>query len=1214
MFTNSYDLTIIILMKMTASQKLAVETRGSNVLVSAAAGSGKTSVLVERIVQRISDISDPLDIDRLLVMTFTNAAAAEMRERIRKAVDRKLESLLKDPEADRALVSHLEKQSLLVHKAMITTIHGFCKSIITDNFKELAIDPGFRVAEASECMLIKQDVLDICLENAYEKGDPGFLKAVECFSDLTEDKDLAEYVLQIYRFVIADPEPGAFLAKCLKNYEISSYEEFTVSPLMKSFEEYLIGRLSGIKRIFERAIAIVDETEALEKYRVSLEGYRDAMSADGIIAAPGTGAVYESVRNHLATLNVPGLKGIREDKLSDEEKTAREAVKMLHKSGKEAIKKLSEQIAPDLRTAYGYIAETSRVLSAIAGLVLDFARMYDAEKRRKNIIDFDDMEHMALKVLQNSEIATLYRDRYEEIYVDEYQDSNLTQETLVSLICRHDPGNVFQVGDVKQSIYRFRQARPDLFLQKYNTYTDNEGPDLRILLNDNFRSRRQVTDSVNEVFTRIMKAEVGGIEYDEAASLKCSATCYPDDASPGGADPYRTEILIGASEDLSKVEFTANVIAGRISSMIRSGFTVYDKDAGMMRPASFRDFTILVRSLKGVEPVFREVFQGAGIPLSVNGSEGYFGTVEVRTVLAFLSAVDNSYCDIPLATVLRSPVGGFSDRDLAQLTAAYKDTGCLYERMKSASQDREQISSELAGKCRRMLDMLHEYKVMSTHTPVRGVLSRFIENEYADHVRCMSKSKQRMANLSMLLSKAADFGRTSFKGLYQFVRFMDQIQKYAIDDGEAAIDSENDDVVRLMTMHKSKGLEFPVCFIAGIDKARNDKDEKRDLIWNTALGFGAANIDIERRTKTSTIPRMLVSEYNRRDSIAEEIRVLYVAMTRAREKLIMIASGKEDCFNGPAKELDECRSFLDMLKIAGENRAFEHIDISYSDEAGLVDSRFETEMERQSAADEILKAVRDHNDETPADSPNADLPAYMRKMSFVYPYPLDPDVHAKYSVSELKHKAIEEMKASGEELMPDGERLFADTEPDRYIPKFMREEGMTATGATFYGTAFHRIMELWDYGADAAGEITLEEVSAFAEKMYSLHRMDKDQVDAIRPEAVAAFLNSPLAARMRIAGRDGRLFREQPFVIGVPHGDETILVQGIIDAYFMEDDTFTIVDYKTDRVAGEEMLINRYRAQLEYYGKAISQITGKPVRELVIYSTCLGCQIVIGDR
>lgn len=1197
-------------MDLTREQQLAVDIRDCNVLVSAAAGSGKTSVLVTRIVSRITS-DDPVDIDRLLIMTFTNAAAAEMKSRIRDAIEGEISRLSKEDDPDEEKIAHLRKQSMIAHNAMITTIHGFCKSVIADHFEEASLDPNFRVADENECKLMMQDALEECLEAAYEKADPAFLEAVECFSKAKNDSGLADLIIPMYRFVIASPDPEEFIKQCRKGYDLGSYEEFERSELFESYVNRIEDSINRLCFEAEKAVSLIDENKGIEPYRACISAYHEGFNT--IIrdikdagADPEDGkrstVIYGIIRKGLGLIDPPSLKPIREAGLEETEIEAKKAVMALRDNMKKEIEKLKELTVFDPEDIYRHISTAKGPLFAITDAVADFAAVYKEKKRQQNVIDFNDMEHMAVSILKNPDIAAIYRQQFVEIYVDEYQDSNMTQEVLVSLICRQDPGNVFQVGDVKQSIYRFRHARPDLFLSKYNTYSDEKAENRRILLNDNFRSRDEVVDAVNEVFTAIMKSDIGGIEYDEDARLKRAADYY--EQPPSGKDPYRAEMLIGIPEELSDEEFTANIVANRITSMIRDGYRVYDKSRKITRPATFRDFTILVRSMKKYDRAFRDVFAGGGIPLFVTGREGYFGTVEVQTVLSFLSAVDNPLCDIELATLARCPVGGFTDKDMAEIAASAGNDRSLYHRIKAVAEDRE--DDELKGKCVRLLQLLERYRDMSGYTPVSGIISDFIDREYADHVRCMGKQEQRMANLSLLLAKAEDYGRTSFKGLYRFVRYMDQIRKYEIDDGEAGTVGENDDVVRLMTMHSSKGLEFPVCFVVGLEKRRNILDETGKIIWNNRFGFGTDYVDIERRITGTTIPKILVREENRTDSIAEEMRVLYVAMTRAREKLIMVGIGKEDTFDGPVKPVENCMSYIDMLKHAYGPDGFEHIDVSTVTEADLVLGRFEEEIEKEGAAERIIAIIKSRvsGDETDK-AENTALPDYLAHVRDEYPYPIDKDLRMKLSVSDLKHKAIEEKKAAGEILTGD-EPLFGETEPDTYIPRFARAEGETATGGTFYGTAFHRIMELWDYPAGGdADTVTSEEITEFAEKMHSRHRMDRQQADAIRPDDVAFFFNSELGHRMRKAKEEGRLYREQPFVIGVDRSGEMILVQGIVDAYFVEEDGITIVDYKTDRVENEEMLIARYKAQLEYYGIALSQITGRPVKDLLIYSTRL---------
>ncbi len=1198
-------------MKLTNEQQLAIDIKDSNVLVSAAAGSGKTSVLVKRVIQRVALSDDPVDIDRLLIMTFTNAAAAEMAGRIRDAIEEVASEIRSRKDHSKDDLARIEKQAILVNNANITTIHGFCKRVISDHFDALSLDPDFRVADENECRLIRHEAIEECLENSYEKAEPSFLKAVRCFASPKSDAGLEKLIGDIYDFVIADPDPEGFAKECIRSYECGSFEEFCRSGIVAAFGDYALKELDRMKNCIRAATDVVESCEEFLPYRACLDGYMDVISGIEQKTAGRRGNVYDIIRCGLKSAAPPPFGRLARNRMDDDIKAGQMTVTILRDIVKSRISKLLDMMPFDLETTYEHTRDSKEELEALIDLVLDFAAIYSEKKREKNIIDFNDMEHMAVKVLSDPSIARIYRDRFEEIYVDEYQDTNMTQETLVSLICRHDPGNVFQVGDVKQSIYRFRQARPDIFLDKYNKYADSYPENRRILLNDNFRSRKEVIYAVNEVFSNIMKEDLGHIEYNEEAQLAYSAAYYDECTSEEvERDDHNTELILGDPSDLSSEEFEANVIASRINEMIADGFMVYDKGSKTMRPASYGDFTILVRSIKNYEPVFREVFEGANIPLSVAGSEGYYQTVEIKTALAFLYAVDNPLDDIPLSALARSPIGGFTDTELAGITAECDGDLPLYERLKQAAPESE--------KCAAFLELLRKYKDMSTYTPVHILLADFIDNEYADHVRSMTKGRQRMANLEMLLVKAEDYGRTSFKGLHQFARYIEQIRKYKIDEGEAVTESENDDVVRLMTMHASKGLEFPVCFIAGMERKRNFRDETGKVIWSTRFGIGTDHTDTERNVTVTTLPKVMAVLDNRLEGLAEEIRVLYVAMTRAREKLIMVGCDKEDGFEHCSTYLEGMSSFLDMLKAAYGNRGFSHINIKYTDEKAVTRQRLETDIRNRAFADEFLDIVSNEAKKRPDQPTDTEVPD---GLSFRYPYRIDTQKKAKLSVSELKHRAIEERLAAGEHLTLDDTPLFNETNPEKYIPKFARNKGETAAGGTFYGTAFHRILELWDYRAayengennsNNACYVTPDMVMGFAERMHRLHHMDKEMVDAIRPGDVADFLNSGLGMRMRAASFSGTLFREQPFVIGIDEDDDMILVQGIIDAYFTEDGKITVVDYKTDRVDDPAMLVNRYKTQLEYYKMALERITHLPVASMTIYSTCLKQEVNIG--
>lgn len=1219
-------------MGFTDNQIKAIKLRDRDILVSAAAGSGKTSVLVERILERICDDDSRVDVDRLLIMTFTKAAAAEMKERIRDAIDEKIdrcdrgECTLGDEYRE-----NLIRQSILVHNARITTIHGFCQSVIRDHFEEIGIDPNFRVGDESECKLMRIDALDECLEEAYKSGDSRFFKAVEVFSGSKNDSALVELIFRLYDYSQACPDPSQYLEKCIKRYSADSVEDFANADFVREFLSIERAKLKDYSVILEEASSLIDSFPAVEAYRVSIDALSDF--ADFVQQTMEIGD-YDAVAMQLNSFAPDRLKPVSEKGLSEEEICAKNRVKDIRDAVKKGIDKLAGDFADSLEESYRKMKSCREEVSALCELTAAFNEKYASQKREKNIIDFNDMEHMAILILsKNPEISRAYRELFDEIYIDEYQDSNLTQERLVELIKRED-GNVFCVGDVKQSIYRFRMARPDLFIGKFETYTDEESKQQRVILNDNFRSRREVVDAVNEIFSVIMRKEFGNVEYDDKARLNYGATYY-DEAAGGKqaagenqaagsvcGSAYRAEIIIGCPDELSNQEFEANVIANRINEMVSSHMQVYDKKLKCMRSVCYSDFVILLRALKGWETPFRDVLTSAGIPVSVTGSEGYFSALEVQTALAFLSIVDNPYQDIPFATLMRSPVGGFTDRELGEVCALAEEKS-LYGKVKfvaraaSTEKDADGINREaLSAKCSKILTLISGYRELSVYKSVSEILQMFIDEEYGDYVRTMNKGDRRMANLNMLLSRAEDFGKTSFKGLYHFVRYMDQIRKYEMDYGEAGVLGEGDNVVRIMTIHKSKGLEFPVCFVAGLEKSRNMHDERNRVVLDGNFGLGCDYTDVNKRIKSGTLLKSMIKEQLSRENLAEEMRILYVAMTRAREKLIMVGTyEKDDPFEKIPNSISNCSSFLNMLSysLVGGNRHFEIVRL---DEESIIAGRITKEIVNEAGKESIYAILR-KTLETSSDCNNSDVinDADVSKVSdelsdladricFKYPYSDMPQSAAKMSVSELKHRAIEAKRAAGVELVPDGMQLFPETEPDKYIPKFMRKKGQTQKGGTFYGTAFHRILELWEYQTDI---VTPEDVSAFVRKMRDAYRMDEDQADAVNPADVAFFLNSDLGKRMKKAKESGNLFREQPFVFGM----DGILIQGIIDAYIVEEDGITIIDYKTDHVTDADMLISRYRTQLEYYGRALSQITWKRIKALTIYSSRLREEIVL---
>lgn len=1213
-------------MKLTDNQQKAVELENRNILVSAAAGSGKTSVLVTRIIRRITSSENPVDIDRLLIMTFTSAAAKEMKDRIRKAIEKGLDSNPND--------ENLIRQSVLIHNAQIMTIHSFCQTVIRDNFERINIDPNFRVADDNEAKLLRMDALSEVLERYYDEGNEDFLTAVDSISGAKNDSKFEDTINGLFFFAMSNPEPDRFLDECIRNYCADSVEEFMKLPVLKDYVEIYKAQVKSYSDMVKSTLDIANAMEELSKYAGTIE--KDFERLEHIVSAKD----YNEFRNRVNSIEFDALPRTSTKGLSEEALKSKDKIGKLRNTYKDNIRKTAKAFAQPVEEVYKTIAECRPVVEVLVKVVKDYEQRYSEKKADKNLIDFNDMEHMAIRILrENPEVAESYREHFEEIYVDEYQDSNMTQETLVSLIKRENPsGNVFMVGDVKQSIYRFRQARPDLFVGKYDSYTDSDSQNQRIILNDNFRSRKNVVDSVNEIFRTIMKKELGNIEYDYNAELKYGATYYDEadncknDVNENSSQiekvDYDTELLVVAGDEMPAMELEVNAIANKINEIVASGFTVYDTNTSTLRPVTYRDIVILLRSYKGYEACFKQVFRDNNIPLAVAASEGYFTTTEVQTILSFLSVVDNPLQDIPLAAVMHSPLGGFSNEEMALLRADCGNERLYYSVIKfcqkcTDEQETDENVKKIIEKCISLTEKLQYYRRKASYTTVYGILQEIIDNEYADYVRSSSNGQQKLANLDMLMVKAQEYGKTSFTGLFNFVRYMDLIKKYDIEAGEAEILSEEDDVVKIMTIHSSKGLEFPVCFVAGIEKQRNTKDETRNVVWDVTFGIGVEHVDLDKRVKRSTLCSNIIKQQIVRENIAEEMRVLYVAMTRAREKLYLVGYSKnEDIFDEKIVSPAMCKSYFDMLSVAyfKQDGSFNNIKIKAIGAADIVSARVKSELIRESVKDDVLEIVRDFNQDTYM------VPDSLCGMNDFYKYRDEYSVPAKLSVSELKKRSYKSIEDDSEQGAPVEHEMYKDEETT-YIPTFMREEGETDTGGSFYGTAFHRILELWEYSNENPGEADVEN---FAKEMLAKHRMEEEQVNAVKPADVAFFLNSDTGKRLYAAKQNGKLHREQPFVIGIPkwevatdattatvhmtrqaEDEDIVLVQGIIDAFYEEEDGIVILDYKTDRVKRQEELVDKYRVQLEYYKKALGQITGKEIKEMIIYSSRLRKSIVL---
>ncbi|MDC7289496.1 helicase-exonuclease AddAB subunit AddA [Blautia schinkii] len=1231
----------------TEEQSKVISLRGRNILVSAAAGSGKTAVLVQRILAKITDKEQPVDIDRLLIMTFTRAAAGEMRERISRALE---QALYEDPDNE-----HLQRQMTLIHTAQITTIDGFCAYIIRNYFHLIGLDPGYRTADEGELKLLKEDVLKDLIEDYYALDEEKYRGFVECYAAGKTDEGIKELILDIYDAAMSNPYPKEWLEECAHAYEISDIEDVRNAKWMKLLWECVDEELEEAASLAEEAKNICLQPGGPYLYEEALDSDLLLLSSLKVKAAQKD---YDGIS---ALLTKPAFARLSSKKATEVEERKKEQVKALREEEKAILKEMGaryfqgteEQILESVKCC-------REPVEMLVELTSSFMERFAEKKREKNLLDFTDMEHFALEILMSkdgdvctmSQAARELSEKYDEVLVDEYQDSNLVQELLTNCVSGwvNQKNNIFMVGDVKQSIYRFRLARPELFMEKYKSYTLEDSDKQRIDLHKNFRSRPQVLESVNYIFRQVMGEDLGGIDYDEAAAL------YPGASFPEGADEefVKTEVLLVEKdgEELedeqggqTAQELEALAIAHKIRSMVEAE-KVLDKETGAYRPLEYGDIVILLRTAYGWAETFGEVLSSQGIPSYTASKTGYFSALEVVTVLNYLKVCDNPLQDIPLAGVLRSPIVGCTSQELAMVRSECPG-GMLYESVCAYMEDgqlalfpAEDGSGALKEKLRSFLETLEKIRDMAAYTPVHQLILYVLqETGYGNYARALPGGAQRSANLSMLVEKAMDYEKTSYRGLFNFIRYIEHLQKYEVDYGEVNLSGAGAGSVQIMTVHKSKGLEFPVVFAAGMGKQFNFQDMNARLLIHPELGLGADAILPEKRVIASTLNKQMIRRQLLKESLGEELRVLYVALTRAKEKLIMTGTisklEKQMISLSRFQDKDEellpvgvrlkARNYWSyVLPALARNRCmtglYDIYGIPVNRNNPLYEGSAEFEVMAVTAAelteDEILYQVGSQIEETTLKSWDCEkiYDEEIRKeieerFGFRYAYGYLKEIPVKVSVSELKKRSYH-----GEDEQE--ESIFFEPDVIPLIPRFMEEQEEEFTGAA-RGTAYHRLMECLDYERTGSDEDIRMQVQGLLEQK----KLAEAEAECISIGDVRSFLDSELGGRMRQAALGRRLYREQPFVISCRaseidpawSGEETVLVQGIIDAYFLEEEDIVLVDYKTDHVRpGEEQrLVELYHVQLEDYAQALERMTRRKVKETYIYSFTLGKSILL---
>ncbi|POO85572.1 helicase-exonuclease AddAB subunit AddA, partial [Clostridium sp. 3-3] len=1239
--------------KWTDEQLSAIKTRNCNLLVAAAAGSGKTAVLVERIIRIITNKDNPVDIDKLLVVTFTNAAAAEMRERIAAAISKALD---KEPTS-----KNLQKQLTLLNRANITTMHSFCLDVIKNNFHKIDLDPSFRIGDQTEGILIKDEVIETLFEEKYDQEDTEFTSLVEAFSTYKNDDNLKELIINMYNFIMSGPWPENWLKENAEAFNIETMEKLNNSKWVLVLKNSIKVEIEGYIKMLEKAIEIINLTDGLEPYleTFSNELYSIKNAYNSIDC--GLDDIYSS----LCSISFGRLKSIKKDKVSDE--NAQNTVKSIRDDIKKKISELinntfsvtPEEMLINIKGAYPTIKKLTE-------LVLEFGEKFSQKKKEKNILDFNDLEHLCLKILSDkdengniipSKTAIEFKNLFDEVLVDEYQDSNNVQETIIELVSRRKDEfpNVFMVGDVKQSIYRFRQAKPELFMEKYINYTLEESNNRKIQLYKNFRSRKEVIDGVNYIFKEIMSETVGELEYTDEEALNLGASYEnSEDENVILGGPIEVNIIEKSieeshlnkekldeedfeNEEIEGVNLEGKIVAKRIKELMTTTgnnvFKVLDKETGEYRPIKYKDIVILLRATKNWSESLLDELGQEGIPAYADTGSGYFESIEIRTIMSLLRVIDNPMQDVPVIAVLKSPIMGFSAEDLSIIRLKNKEK-YFYENIADIAEGNIcDISEELITRCKGFLEKLEIWRNKAIYMPIdEFIWYLYMDTAYYGYVGAMPNGVLRQANLKILFQRAKQFEQTSFKGLFNFINFINKLTKSSGDMGSAKILGENEDVVRIMSIHKSKGLEFPVVFLCGTGKQFNLMDLNKNILYHDELGFGPDFVDLEKRVSIGTIAKEAIKKKMKLETLSEEVRILYVACTRAKEKLIItgtvnniqksiekwVSSASLDYNLILPSEILKGKSYLDWIgmslcqhndgkvlreKIAVSNeiskddnskwdiKLWKRSDIVVNNEDGKLEE--EKEVKLSILEEEYDKDVYGEVD---------------KRLSYKYPLKESTKLKSNISVSDLKKRNAEFIDQNVESI--NIEEVESKNKRTIITPKFLQEEkGLTAAEK---GTAVHFVMKKIDLDKVSS----IHEIKDQIQYLYENDFILEEEMKAVNPSKILNFFKSDLGKMMTELHKEGKkIYRELPFyteissvnidnTLSEEYENEKVRLQGIIDCFFEYNGESILLDYKTDYVSkdNEAELQKKYIKQLDYYSDAVFKITGKKVSKRYLYS------------
>lgn len=1193
----------------TKEQKEAIYEKGSNILVAAAAGSGKTAVLVERMINKI--IVDKIDIDRLLVVTFTNAAASEMRERVLDAIYKKLEENLED--------ENLQRQITLLNKASICTIDSFCLEVVRNNFYELDnLSPNFRIADTTEIELLKQEVMEDIFENKYEEENKDFIKLINTYTSYRDDSPLKELILKVYSYIQSNPFPEKWLTEKIEMFNLSNKleDDFSTTPwgkeLLNEVEDELIDSIASLEAISKK---MYGEPE-LEKFWQTIRNDMDKLQ-ELKNNLDSWDKAYQ-INQTLKFVTWPRQKV--ESQMKDYAKQIRDDVK------KKLSKVLDKILIYDSKQANQDIYDMYETLQKLKDMILEFDQEFSKRKREKNIVDFNDIEHLALHVLlkeedgkiKPSEVAKRYQEKYVEIAIDEYQDSNLVQEYILNSVSKGN--NIFMVGDVKQSIYKFRQAMPELFLDKYRKYKNKEDKqkkdDLKIQLFKNFRSRDNILQFTNLIFQNIMSSNLGDIEYNQEEYLNLGADY------PATKQDLKTEInIIDLSEEqeteelpdseeieerIEDIELEARFVANRMKELIDEKFQVWDRKEEQYRDITYKDIVVLLRSTSNSAPIYEQEILSLDMPVFSDSSQEYLESIEIQTILSLLKVIDNPMQDIPLVTVLRSYIGKFTDDELVQIRLSDKYDN-FYTCMQKAIID---VEKELKKKIVTFFDYLSKWRKEQEYLALDELIWKiYRDTGFYNYVGLMPNGELRQANLKMLFQKAKQYESTNFKGLYNFINFIDKLRLSSGDLGSAKLIGEDDNVIRIMSIHKSKGLEFPVVFLSNAGKQFNLMDLNESVLLHQEMGIGAKYIDYDKQIQYDTLSKAAIKNKILMETLSEEMRILYVALTRAKEKLI-ITGIKKDYQKDSEKMLEQVeryskcnekitpilvkkyKKYLDWILLVyyyEKDKTKEMINLKRYKKQDLLMGLKRKEKENINVTEILEEKEFDYNQ----------IQKIEKILNYSYPNQLATIIPTKTSVTNIKQMQQEEVYESKIELPK---------------PEFLKEEKEEKLTGVQKGTLIHLCLQKLDEKKD----YDLQKIKELISELEQKQIITSKEAESINPFQILEFTKSEIWKEVRNAKE---VYREKPFYINIPAKEiyeeeieESILVQGIIDLYFIDkQNNLILVDYKTDYVekGKENELISKYRKQLDIYQEALEQAYNKKVFKKYIYSTWLGREIEV---